>query len=140
MNKNVKEDNELLLCQCKDKGSFGNIILYFNEENEYIINLDDIIKKIEKNLWEKTKAFFSEVFFSEVDYDCLFKIAKNKEDDWIIGIASLKKTLISFNMDERKISFVQNIKEIINNKKIENSYWINKNHFLYKLFNFFDIF
>lgn len=137
MNKNVKEDNEYLFCQCKDKGSFGNIILYFNEENEYIINLDDIIKKIEKNILEEFLAFLS---FWKVDYDCFFKIAKYKGNHWTIGIDSLKKSFISFNMDERKISFVQNIKEIINNKKIENSYWINKNHILYKLFNFFDIF
>ena len=40
---------------------------------------------------------------------------------WVIGDSSLRNNLVSFNMEERKISFIQNINQTINENKIAKS-------------------
>ncbi len=48
---------------------------------------------------------------------------------WIIGDSSLRGGLITYNMGERKISFIQNISKIIDDNKIAKSSLINQSIF-----------
>ena len=75
--------------------------------------------------------------FAQLDkYRCHFQITMEKYDlnTWVLGDSSLRKNLISFNMYERKISFVQNISGIIDDNKISQSKWIDNGGSL--LYNF----
>ena len=45
---------------------------------------------------------------------------------WVLGDSALRKNLISFNLYEKKITFIQNISGIIDDNKIAQNKWINK--------------
>ena len=99
-----------LLCQCNNEKDFGTIEINFDENNKFVINLEKMINIINGN------------------YKCHFQIVKEYYDldFWVLGDSALRGNLISFNLYERKISFVQNISGIIDENKISNSKWIKK--------------
>jgi hypothetical protein len=100
-----------IFCECNSDKEFGNIKIYFDENNYYQINFEDLIKY--------NKSF---------RYQCHFQMLVNKIDfgSWVIGDSSLRSSLITFNMQERKISFIQNINNIIEDNKIAKSILINQ--------------
>ena len=100
-----------IFCQCNSEKDFGNIKIYFDENNYYQINFEDLIKY--------NKSF---------TYQCHFQMMVDKIDfgAWVIGDSSLRASLITFNMQERKISFIQNINKTIEDNKIAKSILINQ--------------
>ena len=106
----ISQDNQLL-CKCSNNNEFGKIEIYFNENNKFVMNLNDMIE-----------------FYGSSIYQCHFQITREIYDlnTWVLGDSSLRKNIISFNIYERKITFVQNISGIIDDNRIAQSKWINK--------------
>ena len=100
-----------LLCQCNSEKDFGKIEINFDKNNKFIINLEKLI-----------------MINNNGNYKCHFQIVKETYDlsSWVLGDSALRGNLINFNLYERKISFVQNISGIIDEKKISNSKWIKR--------------
>ena len=99
-----------LQCQCNSEKDFGKIEINFDKNNKFVINLEKLIMINNNN----------------GNYKCHFQIVKETYDlsSWVLGDSALRGNLINFNLYERKISFVQNISGIIDEKKISNSKWI----------------
>ena len=106
-----------LLCQCNDEKDFGKIEIMFDKENKFVMDLEKMINIINGN------------------YKCHFQIVKEYYDlsFWVLGDSALRGNLISFNLYERKIGFIQNISGIIDEQNISKSKWIKNgtNIFLY---------
>ena len=105
----INKDNQLL-CQCRSKNEFGRIEINFNENNKFSIDLNNMIE-----------------FYEKSNYQCHFQITMEifELNTWVLGDSALRRNLISFNMYERKITFVQNISGIIDDNKIAQNKWIN---------------
>ena len=99
-------------CQCNSTKEFGNIKIYFDKKNYYQINLEDLIE-----------------YNKNYRYQCSFQMLVDRIDFgiWVIGDSALRSSLITFNMLERKISFVQNINKIIDDNKLAKSIFNNNN-------------
>ena len=106
----ISQDNQLL-CKCSNQNEFGKIEIHFNENNKFVMNLNDMIE-----------------FYGSSIYQCHFQITMEIYDlnTWVLGDSALRKNIISFNIFERKISFVQNISGIIDDNRIAQSKWTNK--------------
>ena len=114
----VSKDNQLM-CQCLSKNEFGKIEINFDEKNKFVLDLNNMIE-----------------YYRSYNYQCHFQINMEVYDlnTWVLGDSALRKNLISFNMYERKITFVQNISGIIDDNKIAQNKWINKaGSFLYTI-------
>ena len=113
-----------IVCECNSAKEFGNIKIFFDENNFYQINFEDIIQ-----------------YNHRFRYQCHFQMLVDKIDFgiWVIGDSSLRNNLITFNMDERKISFVQNITDIIDDNKIANNFFKKNNWISNALFWIFII-
>ena len=111
----IGQDNQLL-CKCLNKDEFGKIEINFNENNKYVINMNDMIE-----------------FYKYSNYQCQFQITMETYDlnTWVLGDSALRSSLISFNMYEKKISFVQNISGIIDDNKIARSKWNKSGNWFY---------
>ena len=105
----INKDNQLL-CQCRSKNEFGRIEINFNENNKFSIDLNNMIE-----------------FYEKSNYQCHFQITMEifELNTWVLGDSALRRNLISFNMYERKITFIQNISGIIDDNKIAQNKWIN---------------
>ena len=102
--------NGQILCKCLNKDEFGRMELNFDDYNKFMIFFNN---NIEYNI--------------NNGFQCLFKIKKGiLNDTWILGESVFKGNLINFSMKDRKISFVQNITQIIQNNKIKKSHWFSK--------------
>ena len=97
---------EQLICECNSSNEFGDIKLYFDKENFFEIHLAQLIT-YEKNM----------------KYQCRYQVMVDTVgiNKWIIGHSSLRNNLVSFNMQERKISFIQNINQTLDENQIANS-------------------
>ena len=108
-----------LLCQCNSKNEFGKIEINFDKNNVFVLNLEKMIDNI------------------NAQNQCHFQITKESYDlnFWILGDSALRGKIINFNLNERKISFVQNISGIIDENKIAKSKWIkNSTNLFFYLF------
>ena len=108
-----------LLCQCNSKNEFGKIEIKFDKNNVFVLNLEKMIDNI------------------NAQNQCHFQITKESYDlnFWILGDSALRGKIINFNLNERKISFVQNISGIIDENKIAKSKWIkNSTNLFFYLF------
>ena len=106
----LSKENQLL-CKCMSKDEFGKIEIIFNEKNKFVLDLNNMIE-----------------FYKKSIYQCHFQINMEIYDlnTWVLGDSSLRRNIISFNIYERKITFVQNISGIIEDNKIAQNKWINK--------------
>ena len=112
----LNKNNELL-CQCNSKNEFGKIEINFDKNNVFVLNLEKMIDNIAQN-----QCHFQIVSYDEIDF-------------WILGDSALRGKIINFNLNERKISFVQNISGIIDENKIAKSKWIkNSTNLFFYLF------
>jgi hypothetical protein len=118
LNANSKSDNckinqnYQLICNCQNKNNFGEISLNLGNNNYFNIKFENIID-----------------YNKDLTYQCHFHIIVDVFDigTWILGDSALKSNLISFNINEREIKFVQNLKEQLNNIKISKSTVLNNN-------------
>ena len=97
---------EQLICECKNIDEFGDIKLFFDDQNYFEIHLNQLIK-----------------FDKKMKYQCRFQVMVDSVgvNKWVIGDSSLRNNLVSFNMEERKISFIQNINQTINENNLAKS-------------------
>ena len=97
---------EQLVCECNSIDEFGDIKLYFDEDNFFEIHLAQLIK-----------------YKENMRYQCRYQVMVDSigVNKWIVGHSSLRNNLVSFNMQERKISFIQNIKQTLDENQIANS-------------------
>ena len=104
-----------LVCQCNSENEFGNIEINFDENNKFILKLENMIDIVPGT------------------YKCHFQIMKENYDleSWILGDSALRRNLMSFNLYERKISFVQNITGVIEENKMAKSKWIQRSTNIY---------
>ena len=104
--------NYQLICNCQNKNNFGEISLNLGNNNYFNIKFENIID-----------------YNKDLTYQCHFHIIVDVFDigTWILGDSALKSNLISFNINEREIKFVQNLKEQLNNIKISKSTVLNNN-------------
>ena len=117
LNKNNKNSckinqNYQLICNCQNKNNFGEISLNLGNNNYFNIKFENIID-----------------YNKDLTYQCHFHIIVDVFDigTWILGDSALKSSLISFNINEREIKFVQNLKEQLNNIMISKSTVLNNN-------------
>jgi hypothetical protein len=104
--------NYQLICNCQNKNNFGEISLNLGNNNYFNIKFENIID-----------------YNKDLTYQCHFHIIVDVFDigTWILGDSALKSNLISFNINEREIKFVQNLKEQLNNIMISKSTVLNNN-------------
>ena len=107
----IISNNNQLLCKCQSKDEFGKIEINFNENNKFMLDLNNMIE-----------------FYKDSIYQCHFQINMEIYDlnTWVLGDSSLRRDIISFNIYERKVTFVQNISGIIEDNKIAQNKWIDK--------------
>ena len=91
--------NYQLICKCNSQYEFGSFSIYLGFGNYFNITFSDIIDYNAKNTFQ-----------------CHFQIMVDVFDikTWILGDSALRSTLISFNMEEREIKFIQNVKGMFN--------------------------
>ena len=107
------------------KDEFGKIEINFSQKDKFVLNLNNMIE-----------------FFKNTIYQCHFQINMEIYDlnTWVLGDNSLRNNIISFNVYERKVTFVQkNISGIIEENKISQNKWLNKGGSLFYSFIFWFI-
>ena len=91
--------NYQLICKCNSEYEFGSFSIYLGFGNFFNISFSDIIDYNSKNAFQ-----------------CHFQIMVDVFDikTWILGDSALRSTLISFNIEEREIKFIQNVNRMFN--------------------------
>lgn len=94
-----------LMCQCKNPREYGKLVLFFDKENYFEINFEDIID-----------------YFPTETYQCQFEILVDVyfADTWILGDSALRSTVMTFNLYEKKVSWVQ-LKDMFNEEEMKRS-------------------
>ena len=82
---------DVLYCTCNNKDKFGIVTFYFEKNSMLDIDLRDYI------YYDNTAYFFK----------CKVDITLSNNNEFIIGLKGLKNTILSFNMQEKKIKFFQ---------------------------------
>ena len=96
-----------IFCDCKDKDDFGILSFYFKEKSSRIdIDIRDYVH-----------------YDNFSDYKCRVDISLSKNKEFIIGLKGLNNTILSFNMEEKKIKFFNKAKKSDTNQNIEYLYW-----------------
>ena len=83
-----------IVCDCKDLDDFGIVTLHFDEMNKLDIDLRDY-------------AHYNQ----NANYKCRIDISLSFNDEFIIGLKGLNNTILSFDMEDKKISFFHKKKE-----------------------------
>jgi hypothetical protein len=85
-------------CECKNPQDFPDLHITFGI-NQFIIKTSELID-----------------YQPNSKYQCRFEIRIDKEnyDTWVLGTSAMRNTLWSFDINSRKIGFVQNPKDINN--------------------------
>ena len=93
-----------LICQCSSPKDFGKLVLHFNENTTFEIVLEDIID-----------------YFPTLEYQCHFQILADMffNDTWILGDSALRSTLITFDMQERTVQWIQMNKRLNEDEMIK---------------------
>lgn len=83
-----KAPDGTFLCRCKTKEEFGYIEFKFNGTLSININ--------------------KYVHFDEFGtYKCKVDISLTEKNEWVVGLKGLKDTILSFNMEDKKIKFMK---------------------------------
>lgn len=93
-----------LICQCSSPKDFGKLVLHFNENTTFQVVLEDIID-----------------YFPTLEYQCHFQILADMffNDTWILGDSALRSTLITFDMQERTVQWIQMNKRLNEDEMIK---------------------
>ena len=79
----------IIYCSCKGKNSFGIVTFYFKNNSRLDVDLRDYVH------------FDSSAFY----YKCRIDVILSNQDEFIIGLRGLNNTIISFDIDDKKIEF-----------------------------------
>ena len=93
-----------ILCDCKDKDDFGILSFHFKNNSRLDIDIRDYVHYDDSSI-----------------YKCRVDISLSKDYEFIVGLKGFNNTILSFNMEEKKIKFFYK-------KKYSNSnfyiYWL----------------
>ena len=82
----------IIYCSCsRDKDDFGIVTFYFEQNSTLDIDLREFAH-YNKNAWI---------------YKCRVDISLSKKNEFIVGLKGLNNTILTFNMEEKKIKFFQ---------------------------------
>lgn len=92
----ILSENKQIHCKCESPQRFNDITLTINKKN-FIIKTTNLID-----------------FFPTLTYQCRFEIIIDYEnlDTWVLGASAMKNNLFSFDLENKKIGFVQEPKEM----------------------------
>ena len=103
--KNKREFNKLcanfsgsIYCNCFDKNSFGILTLHFENNSKLDVDLRDYVHY-------NSSAFY---------FRCRVDVVLSKNDEFIVGLRGLNNTILSFDLDDKKIEFFHKKKDQIN--------------------------
>ena len=80
-----------IYCSCSGKKSFGVATFYFKNNSRLDIDLSDYV------YYDKSAYF----------YKCRVDISLSDNDEFIVGLRGLDNTILSFDLDDKKIEFFQ---------------------------------
>lgn len=80
-------------CKCKSPTDFGSIYLNFANNNKFVVDFESIID-----------------YMPSSEFQCRFQIILDlfNFDTWILGDSVLRYSFITFDMEKREVSFLQN--------------------------------
>ena len=80
-----------IYCSCSGKNSFGELIFYFQNNSQLIVDLSDYV------YYNESAAFLK----------CRVDIALSDNKKFIVGLRGLDNTILSFDLNDKKIEFFQ---------------------------------
>jgi hypothetical protein len=93
-NKFCYVNNQIIYCSCKDKDDFGIVTFHFDGYSKLDIDIRDYV-------------YFNK---NEKTYKCVADIVLSKNNEFIVGLKGLNNTILSFNMEEKKVKFFHKTK------------------------------
>ena len=89
-NKFCLEYNNAIYCTCSSKNSFGVVSLYFKNNSRLDIDLRDYV------YYDK----------SAPSLNCRVDISLSNKEEFIVGLRGLNNTILSFDLEDKKIVFL----------------------------------
>jgi hypothetical protein len=85
------------ICKCNSPRDFDDIVIYFNQETKLNIKTENIID-----------------FFPTQEYQCRFQVIIDifMLDTWILGDSVLRDSLITFDMENKQIGWIQDVNHL----------------------------
>jgi hypothetical protein len=80
-----------IYCSCSGKNSFGELIFHFQGDSQLIVDLSDYV------YYNESAAFLQ----------CRVDIALSDNKKFIVGLRGLDNTILSFDLNDKKIEFFQ---------------------------------
>ena len=96
-----------IYCSCSGKNSFGELIFHFQGDSQLIVDLSDYV------YYNESAAFLQ----------CRVDIALSDNKKFIVGLRGLDNTILSFDLNDKKIEFFQKEKKEKKEKKQEDMEW-----------------
>ena len=87
--------DEVIYCSCSDKDDFGIVTFHFGKNSKLDIDLRNYVS------YDTSAMFFK----------CRTDIILSDNNEFVIGLRGLNNTILSFNMEEKKIKFFHKIKK-----------------------------
>ena len=89
-NKWCSQFNDKIYCTCSEgKNSFGIISLFFKNDSRLDVDLRDYVD------YDSSAYFFK----------CRIDVSLSDEEEFIVGLRGLNNTILSFDLDDKKIEF-----------------------------------
>lgn len=85
------------ICKCKSPQDFDNIILNFSDNNKFVIFTENLVE-----------------YYPTLEYQCRFELIVDvfMMDAWILGDSVLRHTLITFDLENKKINYLQDLNRL----------------------------
>jgi len=87
--------DEIIYCSCSDKDDFGIVTFHFGRNSYLDIDLRNYV-------YYDSSAFY---------FKCRTDIILSDNNEFVVGLRGLNNTILSFNMEEKKIKFFHKIKK-----------------------------
>jgi hypothetical protein len=81
--------DEIIYCHCSEVDDFGIVTFYFDDNSKLDIELRNYV-------YYNSSAFF---------FKCRTDIILSDNNEFVVGLRGLNNTILSFNMEEKKIKF-----------------------------------
>ena len=88
-NKLCSTFDNVIYCGCSDKDDFGIVTFHFGNDSKLDIDLRDYV------------SYDSSAFY----FRCRTDFILSKNNEFVVGLKGLNNTILSFNMEEKKIKF-----------------------------------
>ena len=96
-----------IYCSCSGKNSFGELIFHFQGDSRLIVDLSDYV------YYNESAAFLQ----------CRVDIALSDNKKFIVGLRGLDNTILSFDLNDKKIEFFQKEKKEKKQEEQEDMEW-----------------